>query len=49
MMSGTTAPTIERAPAMPLRASHRFDSAALGTLPFLLILGAWALLPYVVD
>jgi len=48
-MAGTTAPTIERVLAMPFRAGQRFDAAALGTLPFLLLLGAWALLPYVVD
>ena len=48
-MSEPTAAAMGRAAAMPPRTMHRLDAPTLGTLPFLLILGAWALLPHVVD
>jgi NitT/TauT family transport system permease protein/taurine transport system permease protein len=46
---GETAAAIERPPAVRTRNAQRLDAAMLGTLPFLLIVGGWALLPYVVD
>ncbi|HXR55526.1 MAG TPA: ABC transporter permease [Casimicrobiaceae bacterium] len=44
-----SAATIVRAPAMAPRTTRGLDAATLGTLPFLLFLLGWALLPYVVD
>jgi NitT/TauT family transport system permease protein/taurine transport system permease protein len=49
MMSEPSAPVIERMSAVAAPRSQHFDALTLGTLPFLLILGSWALLPYVVD
>ena len=48
-MAQPSAAAFGRAPALRPRTAQRLDAAALGTLPFLLIVGAWALLPYVVD
>jgi ABC-type nitrate/sulfonate/bicarbonate transport system permease component len=49
MMSEPSAAVIARSSATPAPARRHLDALTLGTLPFLLILGAWALLPYVVD
>jgi ABC-type nitrate/sulfonate/bicarbonate transport system permease component len=49
MMSEPSAAVIARSSATPAAARRHLDALTLGTLPFLLILGAWALLPYVVD
>jgi len=49
MMSEPSAAVITRSSATPAPAWRHVDALTLGTLPFLLILGAWALLPYVVD
>jgi ABC-type nitrate/sulfonate/bicarbonate transport system permease component len=49
MMSEPSAAVIARSSATPAAARRHVDALTLGTLPFLLILGAWALLPYVVD
>jgi ABC-type nitrate/sulfonate/bicarbonate transport system permease component len=48
-MSEPSAATIVARPAAaPAGRLRAFDALTLGTLPFVLILGAWALLPYVV-
>jgi ABC-type nitrate/sulfonate/bicarbonate transport system permease component len=48
-MSEPSAATIVARPAAaPAGRPRAFDALTLGTLPFVLILGAWALLPYVV-
>ena len=49
MMSEPSAAIMARVPATPARGYRHIDALTLGTLPFLLILGAWALLPYVAD
>jgi ABC-type nitrate/sulfonate/bicarbonate transport system permease component len=48
-MSEPSAAVIARASATPAPAWRHVDALTLGMLPFLLILGAWALLPYLVD
>ncbi len=48
-MAQPSAATIERAPRQAPRTTRGLDAVTLGTLPFLLILGGWALLPYAVD
>ena len=49
MMSEPSAAIMARVSATQARGYRHIDALTLGTLPFVLILGAWALLPYVAD
>jgi ABC-type nitrate/sulfonate/bicarbonate transport system permease component len=49
MMSEPSTAIMARVSATPAGVSRHLDALTLGTLPFLLILGAWALLPYVAN